>query len=189
MHDGKVLNMKMYLRISAVAIVGLTIFLGSDGRGENPKTTGSTNMKITSSIFQEGGEIPAKFSRDGGNANPALHISGTPSESKSLVLIVDDPDAPVGLFTHWLVWNIDPKTTEIAERSVPSGAVQGTNDFPGARYDGPQPPSGTHRYYFRIFALDQTLNLHAGAKRKELDAAMKGHVIAQSELMGRYTKK
>ena len=146
-------------------------------------------MKITSPAFQEGGEIPAKFSRDGGNRNPALDISGTPSESKSLVLIVDDPDAPVGLFTHWLVWNIDPKTTEIAEHSVPSGAVQGTNDFPGARYDGPQPPSGTHRYYFRIFALDQALNLHPGAKRKELDTAMKGHVIAQSELMGRYTKK
>ena len=190
MHDGKVLNMKMYLRrTSTVAIIALAIFLSGEGRGENPKTKGSTNMKITSPAFQEGGEIPAKFSRDGGNRNPALDISGTPSESKSLVLIVDDPDAPVGLFTHWLVWNIDPKTTEIAEHSVPNGAVQGTNDFPGAQYDGPQPPSGTHRYYFRIFALDQTLNLRAGAKRKELDAAMKGHVIAQGELMGRYAKK
>src|SRR5438045_5976237 len=120
---------------------------------------GGAKMKITSSAFQEGGNIPSKFSRDGGNVNPPLRVEGTPANAKSLVLIVDDPDAPVGLFTHWLVWNIDPKTTEIAEHSVPSGAVQGTNDFPGARYDGPQPPSGTHRYYFRIFALDQALNL------------------------------
>src|SRR6202011_2809017 len=129
---------------------------------------GGEKMKITSSAFQEGGIIPEKFSKNGQNANPALRISGTPAEAKSLVLIVDDPDAPVGLFTHWLVWNIDPKTTEIAEQSVPHRAVQGANDFPGRRYDGPQPPSGTHRYYFKVFALDQMLSLRAGAKRKEL---------------------
>ena len=103
------------------------------------------------------------------------------------MLIVDDPDAPVGLFTHWLVWNIDPKTTEIAERGVPKGAVQGTNDYPNLGYGGPQPPSGTHRYYFKIFALDQTLDLRSGAKRQELDKAMSGHVIAEGQLMGRYT--
>jgi len=100
---------------------------------------------------------------------------------------VDDPDAPVGLFTHWLVWNIDPKTTEIPETGVPKGAVQGTNDYPNLGYGGPQPPSGTHRYYFKIFALDQTLDLRSGAKRQELDKAMSGHVIAQGELMGRYS--
>jgi Raf kinase inhibitor-like YbhB/YbcL family protein len=182
MHDEKVLNMKMSLRGMFVALV---LCLLAAARGESPKAA----LKITSPAFQEGGEIPAKFSRDGGNANPALHISGTPAEAKSLVLIVDDPDAPVGLFTHWLVWNIDPKTADIAEHSVPSGAVQGTNDFSGHRYDGPQPPSGTHRYFFKIFALDQRLDLPAGAKRKQLDAAMKGHVIAQGQLMGRYTKK
>ena len=146
-------------------------------------------MKITSSVFQDGGDIPLKFSRDGQDINPALRIEGTPSSAKSLLLIMDDPDAPVGLFTHWLVWNIDPKTTEIAEKSVPKGAVQGTNDYPTLGYGGPQPPSGTHRYYFRIFALDQTLDLKAGAKRAEVDAAMRGHVIAQGQLMGRYSKK
>ena len=182
MHDEKILNMKMSLRGMAV---GLAACLVTSVVAENPKRT----LKITSSAFQDGGEIPAKFSRDGGNANPSLHISGTPAEAKSLVLIVDDPDAPVGLFTHWLVWNIDPKTTEMAEDSVPHGAVQGSNDFPGQRYDGPQPPSGTHRYYFKIFALDQTLALRAGAKRKELDAAIKSHVIAQGQMMGRFTKK
>lgn len=144
-------------------------------------------MKITSSAFQPGGDIPPKFSRDGGNTNPPLHIEGTPENAKSLVLVMDDPDAPVGLFTHWLVWNIDPQTTGIAEHSVPEGAVEGTNDYPTAGYGGPQPPSGTHRYYFKFFALDKTLDLRAGAKRSELEQAMKGHVIAQGELMGRYT--
>jgi Raf kinase inhibitor-like YbhB/YbcL family protein len=146
-------------------------------------------MKISSPAFQEGGTIPEKFSKNGQNANPELRIEAAPAEAKSLALIVDDPDAPAGLFAHWLVWNIDPKTTEIAENSVPKGAVQGTNDFPGRGYDGPQPPSGTHRYYFKIFALDRMLDLKAGAKRREVDTAMRGHVIAQGELMGRYSKK
>src|SRR2546430_5148350 len=150
---------------------------------------GGGKMRISSPAFQEGGTIPEKFSKNGQNVNPELRMEGAPAEAKSLALIVDDPDAPVGLFTHWLVWNIDPKTTEIAENSVPQGAVQGANDFPGQRYDGPQPPSGTHRYYFKIFALDRTLDLKAGAKRHDVDAAMKGHVSAQGQLMGRYSKK
>jgi len=150
---------------------------------------GGAKMKITSLAFQEGGTIPEKFSKNGQNVSPELRIEGAPGEAKSLALIVDDPDAPVGLFTHWLVWNIDPKTTGIAEGSLPQGGVQGTNDFPGQRYDGPQPPSGTHRYYFKIFALDKTLDLKPGAKRREVDAAMKGHVIAQGQLMGKYSKK
>ena len=146
-------------------------------------------MKITSSAFSEGGMIPDKYAKQGQNVNPPLRIAGTPAEAKSLLLIVDDPDAPVGLFTHWLCWNIDSKTTEIAENSVPKGAVQGTNDYPGSGYDGPQPPSGTHRYYFKVYALDQTIDLKAGAKRKEVDAAMKGHVIAEGQLMGRFSAK
>ena len=150
---------------------------------------GGAKMKVTSSAFQEGGNIPSKFTCDGADLNPALRLEGAPAEAKSLLLIVDDPDAPVGLFTHWLVWNIDPKTSEIAESSAPGGAVQGTNDFPKKGYGGPCPPSGTHRYYFKIFALDQTLDLKPGAKRAEVDTAMRGHVIAQGELMGRYSRK
>jgi hypothetical protein len=148
---------------------------------------GGAKMKITSSAFQEGGHIPSKFSREAGNVSPPLRIDGTPENAKSLVLIVDDPDAPVGLFTHWLVWNIDPKTTEIPEKSLPKGAVQGTNDYSNLGYGGPQPPSGTHRYYFKIFALDQTLDLRSGAKRQELEKALNDHIIAQGQLMGRYT--
>ena len=150
---------------------------------------GGAKMKISSSAFQEGGTIPEKFSKNGQNVSPELRVEGAPAEAKSLALIVDDPDAPVGLFTHWLVWNIDPKTTEIAESSPPNGAVQGTNDYPNLGYGGPQPPSGTHRYYFKIFALDRMLDLKSGAKRREVDAAMRGHVIGQGELMGRYSKK
>ena len=149
---------------------------------------GGAKMKITSSAFQQGANIPSKFSCDGANTNPPLQISDVPPEAKSLVLIVDDPDAPSGLFTHWAVWNIPPQTNTIAEGSTPKG-VQGTNDFGRSGYGGPCPPSGTHRYYFRIFALDRELDLPFGAKRSQLDAAMKGHVIAQGELMGRYARK
>ena len=149
---------------------------------------GGAKMKITSSTFQQGSNIPSKFTCDGANTNPPLQISDVPSEAKGLVLIVDDPDAPSGLFTHWTAWNISPQTSTVAEGSTPKG-VQGTNDFGKSGYDGPCPPSGTHRYYFKIFALDRELDLAAGAKRGQLDAAMKGHVVAQGELMGRYSRK
>jgi Raf kinase inhibitor-like YbhB/YbcL family protein len=171
--------------MKTITIVGCTIAaaaLAAFGAGGG-------KMKISSPAFQEGGTIPEKFSKNGQNVSPELRIEGAPAEAKSLVLMVDDPDAPVGLFTHWLVWNIDPKTTDIAENSVPKGALQGTNDFPGRGYDGPQPPSGTHRYYFKIFALDRLLDLKPGAKRRDVDAAIQGHVIAQGELLGRYSKK
>jgi hypothetical protein len=149
---------------------------------------GAAKMKITSSAFQQGGNIPSKFSCDGTNTNPPLQISDVPSEAKSLVLIVDDPDAPSGLFTHWVVWNISPQTTTIAEGNTPKG-VHGTNDFGKSGYGGPCPPSGAHRYYFKIFALNRELDIPPGAKRSQLDAAMKGHVVAQGELMGRYARK
>jgi len=149
---------------------------------------GGAKMKITSSAFQEGGNIPSKFSCDGGNTSPPLQISNVPPEAKSLVLIVDDPDAPSGLFTHWAVWNISPQTSTVAEGSTPKG-VQGTNDFGRSGYGGPCPPSGMHRYYFKIFALDRELDLPFGAKRSQLDAALKGHAIAQGELMGRYSRR
>ena len=145
-------------------------------------------MKITSSAFHEGGNIPSRFTCDGSDTSPPLQITGIPSEAKSLVLIADDPDAPSGLFTHWLVWNIPPQTDSIAEGSAPKG-VQGNNDFGKSGYRGPCPPPGTHRYSFKIFALDRELDLHAGAKRSQLDAAMKGHAIAQGELVGRYARR
>jgi Raf kinase inhibitor-like YbhB/YbcL family protein len=149
---------------------------------------GGAKMKITSSAFQEGANIPSQFTCDGAGTSPPLQIADIPSEAKSLALIVDDPDAPSGLFTHWMVWNIPPQTSAVGEGNTPKG-VQGTNDFGKSGYGGPCPPSGTHRYYFKIFALDRELDLPFGAKRGQVDAAMKGHVVAQGELMGRYSRK
>jgi len=161
----------------AIALVALASF-----------AAGGAKMKITSSAFQEGGNIPSKFTCDGVDSSPPLQIAEIPSSAKSLALIVDDPDAPSGLFTHWIVWNISPQTNEIAEGSAPKG-VQGTSDFGKSGYGGPCPPPGTHRYYFKIFALDRELNLPSATKRNQLDAAIKGHVVAQAELMGRYSRK
>jgi Raf kinase inhibitor-like YbhB/YbcL family protein len=163
--------------------VALAIFIIAIGAF----AAGSAKMKITSPGFEQGGNIPSKFSCDGGNTSPPLQISDVPSAAKSLVLIVDDSDAPGGLFTHWIVWNISPQNASIAEGSTPNG-VQGTNDFGKSGYGGPCPPSGSHRYHFKIFALERQLNLSSGARRAQVDAAMKGHVIAQGELVGRYSR-
>jgi Raf kinase inhibitor-like YbhB/YbcL family protein len=149
---------------------------------------GEAKMKITSSAFQQGGNIPSKFTCDESDISPPLQITGIPSNAKMLVLIADDPDAPGGLFTHWLVWNIPAQTSSIAQGSEPKG-VHGTNDFGKPGYKGPCPPPGTHRYSFKIFALDRELDLHPGAKRSQVDVAMKGHVIGQGELVGRYARK
>jgi len=150
---------------------------------------GASSISITSPSFQAGGDIPTKFTCNGTNVSPELQISSVPNEAKSVVLIVDDPDAPRGLFTHWIVWNIDPKTTRVAENSAPTAGVQGINDFGKRNYGGPCPPSGMHRYFFKIFALDIKLELKPSARRAELDAAMRGHVLAEGELMGRYSHK
>src|SRR5438034_5499352 len=144
---------------------------------------GGAKMKITSSAFQEGASIPSKFTCDGSDTSPPLQIADVPSGAKSLALIVDDPDAPSGLFTHWTVWNISPQTSTIGEGSTPKG-VQGTNDFGKSGYGGPCPPSGAHRYYFKISALDRELDLPFGTKRGQLDAAMRGHVVALGEVLG-----
>src|SRR5437762_10538894 len=166
-----------------------TSFILSIFFGTILNTYAASSISVTTSACQAGGDIPAKFTCNGANVSPELKINGVPSEAKSLVLIVDDPDAPRGLFTHWIVWNIDPKTTQVAENSAPAGAVQGTSDFGKRNYGGPCPPSGTHRYFFKIFALDTKLDLKPSARRAELDAAMRGHILAQGELMARYSHK
>jgi Raf kinase inhibitor-like YbhB/YbcL family protein len=163
---------------------GLAIFIGVI-----LNVNAASSISISSPAFQAGGDIPTKFACNGTNVSPELQISGVPNEAKSLVLIVDDPDAPRGLFTHWIVWNIDPKTTRVGENSAPAGAVQGTNDFGKRNYGGPCPPSGTHRYFFKIFALDTKPELRPSARRAELDAAVRGHVLAQGELMARYSHR
>ena len=145
-------------------------------------------MKISSPAFVHGAMIPARFTADGANVNPPLVISGAPAAAKTLVLVVDDPDAPAGTWNHWLLWNIAPETKEIGEDAVPAGAIAGKNDFGRSVYLGPSPPSGTHRYYYRLFALDRVLDLKPGADRNQLDRAIKGHIIATAELIGRYSR-
>lgn len=147
-----------------------------------------TMIKITSPVFNEGQMIPPKYTCKGKDVNPPLKIENVPNNAQSLVLIVDDPDAPMGTFTHWLVWNINPKIKEISENSVPAGAVLGTNDFGKTSYGGPCPPFGTHRYYFKVYALSKALTLPAGASRRELEKAMEGYVIDKGELMGKFSR-
>jgi Raf kinase inhibitor-like YbhB/YbcL family protein len=148
-----------------------------------------TTVKISSSAFDHKELIPVKYTCDGMDMNPPLTIQNIPPEAKSLALIVDDPDAPRGMWVHWVVWNIDPGTKEIKENSVPAGAKQGMNDFGKSDYGGPCPPSGTHRYFFKLYALDTTLNLGPDTTKATLEAAMKGHIIAQAETIGLYKRK
>lgn len=142
-------------------------------------------MNISSPAFT-GDTIPAKYTCDGEGISPPLKISGVPASAVSLVLICDDPDAPAGLWVHWIIWNIDPKFTEIAENSVPAGSVEGTTSFGSTGYGGPCPPNGSHRYFFKVYALDITISLGPGSKVKDLTAAMQGHILDQAELVRTY---
>ncbi len=146
-------------------------------------------MKLESLAFENREFIPAPYTCDGENVNPELRILEVSAETKSLVLIVEDPDAPSKAFVHWTVWNINPRTKIIPRNSVPEGSVEGLTNFGRPGYGGPCPPSGTHRYYFKVFALDKTLDLHSSASREALEQAMEGHLSARGELMGRYQQQ
>ena len=146
-------------------------------------------MKLASTAFDNGRSIPRKYGYKSRNVNPPLSISEVPDDTKSLVLIMDDPDAvkPAGkIWVHWLIWNISPDTTEMPEGHVPSGAMQGKTDFGETKYGGPAPPDGQHTYLFKLYALTKSLNLKEGSSKEELRSAMKGHVIDTAILKGRY---
>jgi Raf kinase inhibitor-like YbhB/YbcL family protein len=143
-------------------------------------------MRITSEAFSEGTKIPDQYTMYGQNKIPPIHFEEIPEKAKSLALIVDDPDAPKGLFNHWLLFNIDPRIHDIKEDCVPVMATQGRNDFGEVEYDGPKPPSGEHRYFFRAFALDTVLPLARGVRRAELECQMQDHVLETATLMGKY---
>ena len=144
-------------------------------------------MTVTSTNFDEGKPIPGRFSYHAENHSPALTFIKPPQGTQSLALIVDDPDAPVGLWTHWLLWNIPVSIHSIREYTLPSSALQGRNSFGNSRYDGPAPPSGTHRYFFHVYALDTVLTLPSGASRGQLEAAMKDHVLGSAETYGTFS--
>lgn len=140
---------------------------------------------VKSSAFEENKLILSKYTCYGQNINPPLTIEGIPKEAKSLALVIEDPDAPAGLFTHWLTWNL-PTTGIIKEHSAPG--TEGLNTSRKPSYTGPCPPSGTHRYFFRAYALDTKLNIAPSSDRKTVDNAMQGHILAQGELMALYRK-
>jgi Raf kinase inhibitor-like YbhB/YbcL family protein len=151
-------------------------------------------MELKSSAFEAGGTIPTKYTCEGPDVSPPLSWSDVPAGTKSLALIADDPDAPMGTWVHWVAWNI-PATATSLEEDIPkrdtlaNGMKQGTTDFRRIGYGGPCPPSGTHRYFFKLHALDTTLNLPNSTTKKDLERAMQGHILKQAELMGTYRRK
>lgn len=151
-----------------------------------PASKGVLEMQLSSPAFERNSMIPAKYTCDGANINPALAIQSLPKEAKSLVLIVDDPDAAGGTWDHWVVWNIVP-TEKIDEDSVPG--TEGLNSFKKHQYDGPCPPSGIHRYFFKVYALDARLNISDNSAKKDVEKAMQSHIIAKAELIGIYQRQ
>ena len=152
-------------------------------------------MQVTSSAFQAGQTIPAKYTCEGADISPPLEWSGVPASAKSLALICDDPDAPVGTWLHWVLYDLPVAATDLAEKVPPSeslsfGAKQGINDFKRVGYGGPCPPPGKpHRYCFKLYALDVDLGLKPRATKQELLRAMDGHVLAEAQLMGTYQRR
>ena len=154
--------------------------------GIQVKAEGGDGMKISSPEFENNKLIPRKFTCQGQDINPTLILDDIPEEARSLALIMDDPDAPMGMWVHWVVFDI-PLVKRIEEDSIPG--KQGSNDFGRNDYGGPCPPSGTHRYFFKIYALDCMLNLKEGISKKELERVMEGHVLDKAELVGLYKKE
>lgn len=150
-------------------------------------------MKLTCTAFEEGASIPTKYTCDGPDVSPSLSWTGIPEEAGSLVLIVDDPDAPAGTWVHWVLVDVDPSSPGLPEDVPPDprpevGGVHGENDFGNLGYGGPCPPDGEHRYFFRLYALEGTLDLEPGVGRAEVDAALEGRILDRCELMGRYER-
>ncbi len=150
-------------------------------------------MKLQSTAFKDGEMIPRKYTCDGANVSPPLSWNALPTDTKSLVLICDDPDAPGGTWVHWVYYDIQPETTDLPENVAPLqrpqiGGAQGKNDFRKIGYGGPCPPGGTHRYYLKIYALDVMLALQPGATKAEVLKAMEEHIVNKTALMGKYKR-
>jgi len=150
-------------------------------------------IEVTSSAFEHGGKIPSKYTCDGVDISPPLKWDSAPEETKSIAVICDDPDAPMGTWVHWVIYNIPHVVTELPEnihqeRLLRNKSKQGINDFRRIGYGGPCPPRGSHRYFFKVYALDTVLELEAGIKKEELVRAMEGHILASGEIMGNYSR-
>jgi Raf kinase inhibitor-like YbhB/YbcL family protein len=156
---------------------------------------GNMAFSVSSSDFQSGGDIPKKFTCDGADSSPELSWTEPPAGTQSLALITDDPDAPVGTFTHWVLFNLPASTHSLAGNvskidELPNGARQGRNGFRKIGYGGPCPPPGKpHRYYFKLYALDKQLDLNPGASKEELEKALEGHILGKAEIVGKYGRQ
>ncbi|RMH00973.1 MAG: YbhB/YbcL family Raf kinase inhibitor-like protein [Chloroflexi bacterium] len=178
-----------------VVLLGVILFLvfqRGDEAVVETAVSGQT-ITITSPAFTQGSPIPALYTCDDQNISPELTWSGVPEEATSLVLIMDDPDAPVGTFVHWVVYNLPPDIDGLAagvpaDEQLANGGIQGVNGRRQTGYTGPCPPTGEHRYFFKIYALDTLLTLAPGANKAEVVAAMEGHILASGELMGTYSR-
>lgn len=174
------------IKIMLIMVVVFTMMAGQEAK---PK---EIEMNITSSAFSVGAMIPSKYTCDGQDISPPLSWNDEPKNTVSFVLIHDDPDAPMGTWDHWILFNIDGKTTELAENvdvSTLSEIKLGRNSWRRNDYGGPCPPSGTHRYFFKLYALDTKLDLPEGSNKQDIEKAMAGHILAETELMGKYKRK
>ena len=180
------------LALPGVGFLLILVFILLFYKGRNISSVNDNmSMRITSPSFQENASVPVKYTCDGEAVSPPLRIGGVPAEALSVALIMDDPDAPGGTFIHWLLWNIDPKTTEIPEASTPGGAVVGANSEGKAEYFPPCPPSGTHHYRFTLYALRAPVNLKQGESAQDLQVEMDSSniIIEQSQLTGLYQRQ
>ena len=198
MHTEQRRQLGIAAAIPSLGIILIGIFLYLHDRSpavlieKIPTLTASstTSMILTSPSFNHSEKIPDKFTCDGGNINPQLVIGNVPTDAQSLALIMDDPDAPGGTFTHWTMWNIDPATTVIKEESIPSKSVEGTTSFGKVGYGGSCPPPGkAHRYFFKLYALNSMLDLPERSKRVDLEKEIKKHFITETQLVGTYQRK
>jgi Raf kinase inhibitor-like YbhB/YbcL family protein len=184
------------LPTSVCTTAALVLACAAPPKSGTPATAGNTTaggMALASNAFEEGELIPARYSGYGDNVSPDLNWNDVPAGTKSFALICRDPDAPIGTFYHWVVFNIPDTVRRLPEglgrdSLLPSGGLQGTNSFRKVGYDGPRPPSGTHRYYFDLYALDGVVELDHTATAGRVLEAMKGRVLAQASLMGKYKK-
>ncbi len=178
------------LAVLLIIVVGLQSMRRSQREiaAPTPSSHEQEQFDLASSAFSAGGSIPVKYTCDGENVRPPLSIRNVPSGTKSLAIVMYDPDAPGGNFVHWLAWNISPETKEIQDGTLPEEVTEGTTSYRSVGYQGPCPPGGSHRYVFRMYALRTILSLGNKTTREDLETAINTYVITQTELIGRYTK-
>lgn len=176
-----------YVLVSGILLIAIVLLIFYK-QGTKQNTRVNHRMKIASTAFEHNQTIPAQYTCDGQNVNPPLLFSDVPKEAKSLVLIVDDPDAPAKTWVHWTVFNIGPQVSDVKENSVPTGGTEAMTDFGKPGYGGPCPPSGVHRYFFKLYALDSLLNLTALSTKQDIEKAMDGHILDTTEIIGLYSR-